>query len=68
MEHNIIIDILFHAGTSYVGELPTLQHRVSGEFHIRDEKTLEFIDFNYDGQGPGNYCTVNTFNTIYSLS
>ena len=36
-----------------IGTLPTLQHRVSGEFHIIDSKTIYIEDFNYDGGGPG---------------
>lgn len=48
-DHDLII---YHTG-ALIGTLPTLQHRVSGQFHIIDSKTLFFEDFNYDGGGPG---------------
>ena len=44
-----------------VGTLPTEQHRVSGELYIVDSKTIFIEDFNYDGGGPGEYCSFTHY-------
>ena len=44
-----------------LGRLPTLQHQTSGKLYAIDEKTF-FIDFEYDGLGPGEFNTCNCAN------
>lgn len=46
---------------TFVGNLRTLQHEVSGSVYIRDSKTLVIREFYYDGEGPGRV----TDNTVY---
>ena len=46
-----------------LGELSTLQHGVSGEVFVLDEKTLVVKNFNYDGTAPDAYFMVGTEGT-----
>ena len=46
---------------TFVGNLSTLQHQVSGSVSIRDTETLIIHRFHYDGEGPGR----DSDNTVY---
>ena len=49
----IICFSISFAGRIFVGTLTMLAHRVTGRFHVDDERTFYIEDFNYDGFGPG---------------
>jgi len=38
-----------------IGDLPTIYHKVRGEFYVENEYTFCIKNFSYDGQGPGSY-------------
>ena len=46
---------------TFVGDLSSLQHEVTGSVYIRNIETLVIRDFYYDGRGPGR----DTDNTVY---
>lgn len=51
--------ISFTSGQGYygirLGPLSQLHHGVSGEVYAVDARTIFIKDFNYDGEGPGQY-------------
>ena len=49
------------ASDTFVGDLSSLQHEVSGSVYIRNNETLVIREFYYDGRGPGR----DTDNTVY---
>ena len=46
---------------TFIGDLSSLQHEVSGSVYIRNNETLVIHEFYYDGRGPGR----ETDNTVY---
>lgn len=39
----------------FIGKLTEFHHGVSGEVYAVDARTLHLRNFNYDGEGPGEY-------------